>query len=166
MWNFFFRLFILIALALILLILISVAWLFTAKGSKLRRFLRKIFFPLSTEKYKFLENKSWHRLIKTIFFIFIPVCLIITVAITYNRSFNNCYIGLTNAANPYAAQQTAIEDKQSRKEISKSTCSNEANDGRLFIILESMEITLIMFYLLQIIYYKWVIYIIYGKEKR
>lgn len=83
--------------------------------------MKKLLFPFATEKYKFLENKRWHKLIKVMFILW-AISLFI-------------YIKMN------------LED------------SNLLVTSVIFIMIG------ISYYIVQQLYLKIIIYIIYGKKK-
>ncbi len=116
--------------------------------------LKKIFLPFSTEEYKFLDNKWWHRLMKVLFAVWIIFWLyLLRTNISYmdlcikwdSQNFGYSYIG-------------ALRE-----------CINWDTNWEYFSIyniLLPLVITIFSYYILQIIYFKIVIYIIYGNKRK
>ena len=120
----------------------------------MKKILKKIFFPFDTEKYKFLENKRWHRVIKVLFFI-LTVFILYFVRITSN---NGDIEWLSNCINNiYQTSENNSKDNQTKVDECKTAYNT--NSGLNLPI--SLIIIITSYYMIQIIYFKIIIHKIY-----
>lgn len=174
--------------------------------------MKSFLFPFHSEKYKFLERKWRHRLLKMLFFLIIW-CWLILSFITYTNSDINTIIGPSynfkwwrwiNQAFQDTINQIPQEDfdvkyyslneemknvfmdlrtdinnvKNEGRKINMSKLKNlypelfEAKFGFFYyiwyyfqIILYTVITTYVLSIILQLIYFKWIIYIVYWDKK-
>ena len=125
----------------------------------MKKFLRKIFFPFATEKYKFLENKRWHRLIKVLFFV-LTVFVLYFIRILSNNGDREWLSACINDV--YQTSQNSTKDDQTRVNECITTYNNNSGSN----LPVSLIIMIASYYILQVIYFKIIIYIIYGNKKK
>ncbi len=117
--------------------------------------IRKFFFPF-TNKYTQLANYAWHRFAIVIYWLIIGVSLIGTYFVLMANQtslLDNCY-RLHIALNPQNGIQTM-----------ESSCSawNTTPGPNLIAAVVG---TLVLSYIIQILYYKIILYIIFGRNSK
>jgi len=139
---------------IILLIILFVIIVLLIKKSKIWKKLKNFLFPFNISKYKFLEKKWAHRLLKVIFLIVLLFNLwFFFIHFTNNRE---------NLQSRCRQNNYSIE-QDNRDEVYKY-CDTKYPITIWFYAIYSILITLIINYILQIIYFKIIIYIIYDKN--
>lgn len=132
---------------LIILILILI-W-FTIKDIKIQKRFKVLFFPLMSEKYDFLKKKRWHKLLKVLCFFFILILIVQWFwVINQNRQHSRM-----------VAYQSHRNKTGKSLELVNETYATYISDW-----VYSTLIVLILNYILQLIYLKLVIYIIYWNK--
>jgi len=116
--------------------------------------MKKIFFPFYNRDSK-LPNFWWHRLIVTLYFIFIVSLPFLLITFLVNDSIKVW---------KHCAAQFNDTDLIQWGKIVTSVCGENSigNISEYWTI--SIISTIIAFYLLQIIYYKIVLYVVFGKK--
>lgn len=125
----------------------------------MKKILKKIFFPFDTKKYKFLENKRWHRVMKVLFFI-------LTIFVLYfirTLSNNGDREWLSNCINN-VYQTTENNTQNNQTKINECITAYNINSGLNLPI--SLIIIITSYYMIQIIYFKIIIHIIYSNNKK
>lgn len=154
--------------------------------------IKKLLFPFSSKETN-LKNYLWHRLFAVIFYILLVVISIIVFLKLNNiadKGFSNCFdaTSFLNEHDYITKQRVKLENDKSSYDINfyneeKNRLENEWNDNNkkadkkvndcLFAqrINKKLNIglvllsTILLWYLLQVIYYKVLLYIVLGNKK-
>lgn len=126
-----------------LIILVIILVLFIINNVKIKKSLR-IFFPFMSEKYDFFRKKLWHKLLKVVYLL-----LILKVILFSFWAINEYRNHLKVVAYKYSANNT-----QPRYTY-KTYVSNWAYSALIVLMLN---------YVIQLIYFKLVIYLIYRNK--
>ncbi len=154
-------LFMIFALLIITLIII---W-FTNRNTKINLFLRKASFPFVTEKYIFLEKKWWHRLLKILFLL----SLLFSIWYFLNTIIEDRDYPLKSCEDQaYSSYSNYMNESDSMDRLNKviKECRVTYPQTPSLSLLYSLLVTLIISYIVQFIYFKLIIYIIYGDIKK
>lgn len=142
------------------------------------KFMNKLFFPFSSDKYN-LETKWWHRLLKILYFLVSIIILILSFFIIKEWFWNN----LENKMSLYEFWNLVKDKYPEYKNFDNITIANKViekypiyknrisyNNNDSFLFYSEITILTILSYLIinfiiQLFYYKWILYIVYGNNK-
>ena len=141
---------------LFLLILTLIIVWFATKNTRIKIFMRKAFFPFMTEKYRFLEKKRGYRLLKVLFLLWLLFSLWFFFSHFTNSQNNHRETCMEYISSLEANERTAAYN----------SCRNIRPTTALLNLVYALLITLSFNYIAQFLYFKLIIYIIYGDLKK
>ncbi len=125
--------------------------------------MKSILFPFS-KNYTQLKNYWWHRLLIVAFILAVSFSGIF-VWVSSNEADSSVYVScLTTEI--YVYDNSKSPDADQKYEAGKKRCSESFDQYRhpLINLIFGLVTAAITFYVLQVIYYKLALYIVYGKK--